>query len=119
MIWIEKLKEMSDGDVDNAREHIEDKEVFGEVERHHYSGGEGAGEDYREVFHLKEHGVYIEIAGTYYSHNGVEYYGSWDEHVYQVFPAVSLEKVYWTEPQPKESLLVIQKKVSELLDKLS
>ena len=117
MIWIEKLKEMSDGDVDNACEHIWDKEVFGEVERHHYSGGEGEGEDYREAFHLKDHGVYIEIAGNYQSHNGVDYYGSWEDHVYQVFPAVSLETVYWNTPQPKKSLLEIQKKVSDLLDK--
>jgi len=118
MIWIEKLKEMSDGNVDNATECIWDKEVFGEVKDYHYSGGEGEGEDYRTAFHLKDHGVYIEIAGTYYSHNGVEYYGSWDNCVYQVYPAVSLETVYWKEPQPKESLLEIQKKVSDLLDKL-
>jgi len=117
MNWIEKLREMSAGDVDNACKRIWDKEVFGEVERHHYSGGEGEGEDYREAFHLKDHGVYIEIAGNYQSHNGVDYWGSWEDHVYQVFPAVSLEIVYWKTPQPKESLLEIQKKVSDLLDK--
>lgn len=60
-------------------------------------------------------GIWIEVAGTYYSHNGVEYYGSWEDCVYQVYPAVSLESTYTRSPQSKESLLAIQKKVSELL----
>lgn len=112
---IDKLKELCESEPERVDEFIYDKDVFGEVEHHHYSGGEGAGEDYREAYHLKDHGIWIEVSGTYYSHNGVEYYGDWEDCVYQVYPAVALETVYWKTPQPKESLLEIQKKVSELL----
>lgn len=112
---IEKLKELCDSNPERADDCIWDKEVFGKVSSHHYSGGEGKGEDYRTAYHLEDHGIWIEVAGTYYSHNGVEYYGSWEDCVYQVYPAVSLENVYTVSPQSKESLLEIQKKVSELL----
>lgn len=116
---IDKLKELCDSSPYRVDEYIWDEEVFGKVERDRYSGEEGGGEDYREVFYLEDHNIYIEVAGNYQSHSGVYYYGDWEDHVYQVYPAVSLEKTYSSSPQTKEDLLEIQKKVSELLDKLS
>lgn len=48
---------------------LEDK-IFQSIEV--YEGGEGEGEKYYEVYHIKPLDMYIRRDGTYYSYSGVE-----------------------------------------------
>ena len=56
-------------------------------------GGEGEGEYFCEVVHIKPLNTYIEHTGTYYSYNGIDYLTDY----YQVYPKQVLKTIYVTE----------------------
>ncbi len=55
-------------------------------------GGEGGGEYCERVFLFKEHDVYIQITGGYYSNHGTD----WDDEYHEVFPRRVINTVYET-----------------------
>lgn len=58
-------------------------------------GGEGGGEEVVRVFHFKDHDVFIEITGSYYSYDGI----NWEEGVFtQVYPKQVMVTQYVKEP---------------------
>lgn len=57
-------------------------------------GGEGEGEDWRQVHHFVDHDVYIEVNGHYISHDGVNFYDSFEDHVTVVTPKQKTITVY-------------------------
>lgn len=83
--------------------------------------GEGGGEDWSAIYHFKDHDVYIMISGTYLSHVGTEFYGSWDDHVYEVWPNLVLKTEYETTKQTLGDLRTLQNdldaKVDAIIDK--
>jgi len=55
-------------------------------------GGEGEGEYFCEVIHIKPLNTYIEHTGNYYSYNGIDYLTDY----YQVYPKQILKTIYVT-----------------------
>lgn len=60
---------------------------------HKQGGGEGEGEYFCEIIHIKPLGTYIEHTGSYYSYNGIDYLTEY----YQVYPKQVLQTIYTKE----------------------
>lgn len=57
---------------------FEDIEGIGEVEEVESTGGEGRGENWSAVYHLKDHDLYVRFNGFYMSHHGTDFEEGWD-----------------------------------------
>lgn len=74
-------------------EELEFIKQVGSVELVDQSGGEGKGEDWTRIYHLKDHDLYIRFGGFYTSDNGVEF-DSWDDSIDQVKPVQRMTTYY-------------------------
>lgn len=68
---------------------------LGEVKMNiHKEGGEGKGEDWRRVHYFVDHDIFIEVNGHYVSHDGVNFYDDFEDHVRAVRPVEKTITVY-------------------------
>ena len=111
----ELVREGTGSDLDYVRSEVYNKEKYGEIDYDHWSGGEGEGENHRIAFHFKDHGVWMELAGNYQSHNGVDYYGSFEDSFYEVFPCVTLKEEYSTTAPDKDYYNTLINKLQALI----
>ena len=67
---------------------------LGETEEVFSQGGEGEGENWKRVYHFKDHNVFIEFSGFYTSYDGTSFESEWDGDVKEVKPAQKTITVY-------------------------
>lgn len=91
---------------------------IGKYSENHISGGEGRGEDWQQVFHFKDHGVYLMVSGVYYSHDGANFDNDFEDHVYQVFPHTVVTQEYKTKPQTIDELVTEQIKLKTRIEEM-
>lgn len=70
----------------------ENGQFFGKVTEVFQEGGEGEGEHWEVVYHFEDHDVYMQLTGSYYSHDGT-YFDTWDD-ITEVRPVQKTITVY-------------------------
>lgn len=82
MTYKEIVEKLIESDIivkDFAYDNVDYKELgLGNVKEVYQYGGEGEGDTWESVKYFKDHDVYISVAGSYSSYDGLDFYNDWN-----------------------------------------
>lgn len=91
---IEQIKTKVSSVVDFVTEEYNETELeLGPIKKVHGEGGYDAGSNVIRVFHFIDHGIYLEVRGSYNSYEGYEFDDEWNSFR-EVYPKEKKITVY-------------------------